>query len=243
MSGRIRRALLWGRFLGADLRLHDPGGRGLGNRRVGRGRQRRRLPGEFVETLSRYDASLRGGRRRGSFRCRLRSRGLRLPGQLDDFGIRGRRLLRCSGRLFRGSSGRRVLRRRRGSCSGLGLSDSRFRLNSSGFRLRSALGRVAAHEAAIFFAQARCKCSRVLLTHDSQHAFGVRFAREEAEPQAVTRAAVLDARHLIETIVLEPRDVIAVESHRCDRRAQVDDEQRRAGAACGPNGRERRRHG
>ena len=95
----------------------------------------------------------------------------------------------------------------------------------------SAFRQVAAREPAILFAQARRECSRILLAHDREHAFGVRFAREEAEPQAMPRAAVFVARDLIETIVLQTRDVVAVESHRRDRRAQIDDEQRRAGAA------------
>ena len=70
----------------------------------------------------------------------------------------------------------------------------------------------------------------------------MRFAREEAEPQAMTRAAILVARHLIETIVLETRNVVAVEAHRRYRRAQVDDEQCRTGAPGSCDGRERRRY-
>ncbi len=74
---------------------------------------------------------------------------------------------------------------------------------------RSPIRQVAACEPAIFVAQTGRERCWVLLAHDREHTFGVRFAREEAEAQAMTRAAVFDARDLVQAVVLETGKVLA----------------------------------
>jgi hypothetical protein len=58
----------------------------------------------------------------------------------------------------------------------------------------------------------------------------MRFVGEEAEAQAMPCAAILDARDLIKLVVIETGNVSSGGRHRCDRGAQVDDEQLAAAA-------------
>ena len=103
-------------------------------------------------------------------------------------------------------------------------------------RLR-ALGKIAAGEAAVLVAEAGREGGRILLADHSEHAFSVRFAGEEAEAQAMPRAAVFDARDLVKLVIVETGNVSSGSRHRCDRGAQVDDEQLAAAAILSNDGR------
>src|SRR5690606_16127570 len=86
----------------------------------------------------------------------------------------------------------------------------------------------AASVLAVFIAQRRRERGGVLLPNHRKDALRVRFAGEESQPEAMACTTILDARHLIQAVVFEPRQVLAARGHGRNRGAQVDDVEGRA---------------